>query len=116
MRPGRLSTAVPQKRAGWHSSAVKRHRLGSEGCLSIALTPALADGKVPEGVAMRDDATWCNAIRSAGAVSVSGGANPSDLHEHSDGVVYRVCRELQRQFLDPPDLDGHRMPIGGKYG
>jgi hypothetical protein len=52
----------PQKCAAWHSSVVKRHRLGSEGCL-IALTPALADGKVPERVAMRDDATWCKVAR-----------------------------------------------------
>jgi len=26
------------------------------------------------------------------------------LSEHGDGVVYRVCRELQRQFFDVPDL------------
>jgi hypothetical protein len=28
-----------------------------------------------------------------------------------EGAVYRICRELQKKFFDPP-LD----PAGGKYG
>jgi hypothetical protein len=35
-------------------------------------------------------------------------------HEIGPGLVARTCRELQRDFLDPPDLDG-RMPRVSKW-
>jgi hypothetical protein len=31
----------------------------------------------------------------------------SGLSDHGDGAVYRVCRELQRHFFDPPELPRH---------
>jgi hypothetical protein len=32
----------------------------------------------------------------------------------SPGTVHQVCRELQREFFDPPDFNGNAG--GGKYG
>ena len=34
--------------------------------------------------------------------------------EIGPGTVARVCREMQRQFFDPPDIDG-RMPRVSKW-
>ena len=36
-------------------------------------------------------------------------------HEVGDGILSRVCRETQRQFFDPPELESGRMPRISKY-
>jgi hypothetical protein len=35
--------------------------------------------------------------------------------ELGDGIVGRVCAELQKRFWRPPELDGKPPPHGGKY-
>jgi hypothetical protein len=39
------------------------------------------------------------------------GAHASELGE---GAIYRIARDVQRQFFDPPDADG-RMPRVSKW-
>jgi hypothetical protein len=40
----------------------------------------------------------------------------SGLNDHGDGAVYRVCRELQRHFFDPPELPRHTPRWARKGG
>jgi hypothetical protein len=38
-------------------------------------------------------------------------------HEVGDGLLARVCAEVQARYRAPPALDGRgRMPIAGKHG
>jgi hypothetical protein len=39
------------------------------------------------------------------------GAHASELGE---GAIYRIARDVQRQFFDPPDVD-RRMPRASKW-
>ena len=43
------------------------------------------------------------------------------MRERGDGALFRICRDLQRQWLTPPELEELRVGTGGgrhpgKYG
>jgi len=37
------------------------------------------------------------------------------LDEHADGAVFRICRELQCRFFDPPQIAAGAPGRGAKY-
>jgi hypothetical protein len=56
------------------------------------------------------------ALRDPFLQAVANALQQQECGEIGPGTVARVCRELQRQFFDPPDLDRGHVPRWARRG